>query len=215
MPSGTEPSSGSFDQFSNYPQTFYRLPASQPTSPVRGTGQAQIHPPYSAHALGRQRGATFSGSTPQHYYYHESSDPYDTNYSPAVPAHLAFTAIRSPSSHSSIAPSPVTTTVQSRLQEEGYYANAAAAQLNAALGVGAPGTPAHAPTHGVRAGGHETLMGEAVATPTQFDDSSGVSSESGVGSAGISGDAALSNEMIDRFALLDRLAVVQLLECSS
>lgn len=65
----------------------YRLPASQPSSPVRGVfPQGQV----SAN-LGRARGATFSGSGQGFDF-----SPYQQPFASALPQHLAFTSIQSP-----------------------------------------------------------------------------------------------------------------------
>lgn len=63
----------------------YRLPASQPSSPVRS-----IYPPGQAPyiAAGRQRGATFSGT------YSPLTDQFNQVAS-AIPPHLSFTQVRS------------------------------------------------------------------------------------------------------------------------
>ncbi|WWC87746.1 uncharacterized protein L201_002638 [Kwoniella dendrophila CBS 6074] len=92
----------------------HRLPASQPSSPIRGVYTL----PFGNQA-GRQRGATFSGG---------SFFPYDQNASPvftftqnvppqAIPPHLTFTNIQSPI-HSPLQPSPVITASPAQIQPD-------------------------------------------------------------------------------------------------
>ena len=76
------PAEETTEQFNG--QFGYRLPASQPSSPVRS-----IYPPGQAPyiAAGRQRGATFSGT------YSPLTDQFNQVAS-AIPPHLSFTQIR-------------------------------------------------------------------------------------------------------------------------
>lgn len=113
---GSYPSAGADDPnpapFMNQ-QYGYRLPASQPSSPVR-----TIYPPGQApfYANGRQRGATFSGGS--------YAGGFEQFGGPLVPTHhLAFTQIQ-PSPANSLAASPVIPTAD-------YFVDA-----NSGLGVG-------------------------------------------------------------------------------
>ena len=106
-----------------------------------------------------------------------------------IPTHLAFTAIRSPTQHSSVAPSiaasPILTTEAARLSEQGYFATAAAAQLNAALGA------------------HQTLVGDHP-TPTGAQDDLSTDSSTADLSGMMAKDLVMSNEMQDKAILIDK-----------
>jgi hypothetical protein len=77
------PAEETTEQFAPNAQFGYRLPASQPSSPVRS-----IYPPGQAPfvAAGRQRGATFSGT------YSPLTNQFNAVAS-AIPPHLSFTQI--------------------------------------------------------------------------------------------------------------------------
>ncbi|WVR03938.1 hypothetical protein IAU60_000937 [Kwoniella sp. DSM 27419] len=99
----------------------HRLPASQPSSPVRGVYTL----PFGAQA-GRQRGATFSGGF---YQYDQNGTPLFPQQMPqAIPPHLTFTTIQSPSH--SLAPSPIISASPAQLQgDNGAYFSTQNTQL--------------------------------------------------------------------------------------
>jgi hypothetical protein len=114
LPSSVDPLSGEqipppVRQPSQAQQYGYRLPASQPSSPVRS-----IYPPGQApygFQFGRQRGATFSGTFSPYADFNAAlaSPLYALSQAPvpasAVPPHLAFGLTQSPT-HSPLSASP-------------------------------------------------------------------------------------------------------------
>lgn len=93
-----------------------RLPASQPSSPVRGIFPHQ----YAPQIAGRQRGATFSGGS---FYNFGQSNPSPFTFtqavtSQAIPSQFTFPALQSPID-SPLAPSPTIATSTSHVQGDG------------------------------------------------------------------------------------------------
>ncbi|WVW79999.1 hypothetical protein I302_101972 [Kwoniella bestiolae CBS 10118] len=170
-------------------QLTHRLPASQPSSPVRG-----VYPlPFGNHQAGRQRGATFSGGS--FYPYDQTGSPVFTftqNIPPqAIPPHLTFTNIQSPI-HSPLAPSPIISASPAQIQTD-----------NSSF------FPVQTQPQGL--GVQEVLM-EDVSTPTPAVQPPTLSRKSSLGQlqqqqAVGSMTPELSMEMIDKLSLLDKIVI--------
>ncbi|WVQ94525.1 hypothetical protein IAU59_001604 [Kwoniella sp. CBS 9459] len=169
----------------------HRLPASQPSSPVRGVYNLPF-----GHQAGRQRGATFSGGS----FYPYDVNPmfaFGQNIPQAIPPHLTFTNIQSPA-HSPLAPSPVISASPSQLQNDNgsFFPLQQQQQQPSATSLGT----------------QEVLM-EDVSTPTQpvapasapalSRKSSSNQLQQPLGSM----TPDMSSEMIDKLSLLDKIVI--------
>ncbi|OCF78073.1 hypothetical protein I204_00008 [Kwoniella mangroviensis CBS 8886] len=174
-------------------QPTHRLPASQPSSPIRGVYALPF-----GNQVGRQRGATFSGGS---FY------PYDQNGSPvftftqnipppqAIPPHLTFTNIQSPL-HSPLAPSPVISAspVQLQTDNSSFFPVQQTQQQPQSQGLGV----------------QEVLM-EDVSTPTPAVQPPVLSRKSSLGQLQQQPFGSMtpefSMEMLDKLSLLDKIVI--------
>ncbi|WVF67101.1 hypothetical protein IAT40_001846 [Kwoniella sp. CBS 6097] len=190
------------NQIPQVPQstTNHRLPASQPSSPVRGVYTLPF-----GHQAGRQRGATFSGGS--FYPYEQNVNPifaFGQNIPQAIPPHLTFTNIQSPA-HSPLAPSPVISASPSQLQQNDNTGSFFPLQVHQQQ-------QQQQQQHQTSLGVQEVLM-EDVSTPTQpVAPASAPSLSRKTSSSQLqqplgSMTPDMSTEMIDKLSLLDKIVI--------
>lgn len=196
-----------------------RLPASQPSSPVRGIFTHQ----YAPQIAGRQRGATFSGGS---FYNFGQSNPSPFTFTQAVasqgiPSQFSFPALQSPID-SPLAPSPTIATSASHLQGDGnaLFGSSGQQQQNGhqqQLGIMTTNeismedvsTPTPAPSHMTTSRksslgqSHPPIPQHSTVIQSQVQNQNQPQAQSQPCLGGLTME--MSSEMIDKLSLLDKI----------